>query len=196
MSEPLATLDDLEARLGRKLDAERAASLLVDASATVRAYAGQQFSAGTSTVRLKAHRGKVRLPQRPVVAVTAVDDVDGNTLSFTWDAGDSVIVAGSGGALNAFEIEPFRTGRPVWVDVTYDHGFDAVPDDIVAVVCQVAGRAYGTPSTEAGTTQETLGSYSYSTGSAAGAGPLGLLPDERAVLDRYRLVGGMATYGP
>lgn len=69
------------------------------------------------------------------------------------------------------------------------------PDAVRAVVCQVAGRAYGTASEAAGIQQESLGSYSFSTGAAAAAGPLGLLTDERAVLDRYRRVARSVQVG-
>lgn len=75
-----------------------------------------------------------------------------------------------------------------------DNEADA-PDAVRAVVCQVAGRAYGTASEAAGIQQESLGSYSFSTGAAAAAGPLGLLADERAVLDRYRHVARSVQVG-
>jgi hypothetical protein len=66
-----------------------------------------------------------------------------------------------------------------------------VPADIFAVICQIVGRALGRPADEAGITQESIGSYSYSVGAAAAAGAVGLLNDERAVLDRHRIVVGV-----
>jgi hypothetical protein len=50
------------------------------------------------------------------------------------------------------------------------HGYETLPDDLVGFVCQVAGRAYATPATDGGVSQETLGAYSYTIGSAAAAG--------------------------
>lgn len=62
-----------------------------------------------------------------------------------------------------------------------------VPADVVAVVCQIVGRALGTSAAAGAIQQESLGSYSYSIGSAAAAGPLGMLPSERETLDRHRV---------
>lgn len=181
----LATLDDLEARLGSTPDEDRAQAVLDDVSATVRAYTGQTFTLDTTTDRLRARNGGVNLPQRPVVDVTAVDSVDGDTIEFTWDAGSFVALAGFD-PLRAFEVEPFRINRALWVDVTYEHGYETVPADIVAVVCQMAGRAYGRTPDTTGVTQESIAGYSYSVGGAAAAGPMGMLADERRILDLYR----------
>ena len=62
----------------------------------------------------------------------------------------------------------------------------------MAVVCQIAARAFGRPADQTGVSSETIGQYSYQVGGAAAAGPVGMLADERAVLDRYRRVGGTA----
>lgn len=179
----LASRSDLEARLGRALagdDATRADALLDDASAAVRAYTGQTFEAGSSTVRVRARGRSVRLAQRPVTAVSAVKDVDGNDVGFDWYAGST------------FTIDAAPLGG--WLDVTYDHG-GAIPDVVKAVVCQVAGRAFGSKAEQAGYTSESVGGYSYAVGTAAAAGPLGLLDDERRALDPYRVVGTSAVLG-
>jgi hypothetical protein len=180
----LATIDDLEARLGSTVDEDRAQAVLDDVSATVRAYTGQNFTLEETTARLRARDGRVRLPQRPVTDVSAVTNVEGSTLVFSWDAGDSVNLAGFEDA-RAFEVVPFTTRTP-WVDVTYTHGYETVPADVVAVVCQMAGRAYGRTPDTTGVTQESIAGYSYSVGAAAAAGPMGMLSDERRVLDLYR----------
>lgn len=182
----LATTDDLAERLGITLDDDRAQAVLDDVSAVVRAYTGQTFDLiEDHTVRLRARNGSVRLPQSPVIEVTAVANVDGDSIEFTWDAGSSVEIAGLGSPLNAFEVEPFRNRAP-WVDVTYSHGYNTIPADVKAVVCQMAGRAYGRTADTAGVTQESIAGYSYSVGAAAAAGPMGMLPDERRILDAYR----------
>lgn len=190
---PLATLDDLQDRIGRTLDgddATRALAILDDASAAVRSYTGQTFTQETTTDRFQPKNGAIRLPQRPVTAVTAVENIDGDPVSFTWDHGTLVNLGGYG-YLNSFEVEPFRNRRP-YLDVTYTHGYETIPADIVAVVCQIAGRAYGRQLEDAGMQSESIVGYSYSLGVAAAAGGLGMLNDERAVLDRYRVVGGSA----
>lgn len=192
----LATLDDLEARLGSPInenDQLRMSALLQDASATVRDYCGQTFTlVEDETIRLSVKRRMVKLPQRPVVDVSAVQDVNGNDVLFTWENGDRLEVAHN---LDAWSFEQWAGGIK-WVDVTYTHGSDPVPDQIIAVVCSVALRAFGREATDSGVTQETIGSYSYGYGSTAGAGPLGLLQDERRVLDRYRRQASSVTVSP
>jgi hypothetical protein len=182
--ELLASADDLSGRLGRGLTAaesDRAELLLADASAAVRSYTGQHISRNETTSRLRVKGGTVRLPQRPVIDVSSVTDLDGDPVGMTWLAGDRLVV------LNTYGYE--------WVDVTYTYGYEEIPGEIVAVVCQIAGRAFGRPPDETGMQSETIGQYSYTVGAAAAAGGLGLLSDERAVLDRYRRVGGTAWVG-
>lgn len=182
--DPLATVDDLQSRLvGTVDDPVRVEALLRDASAAVRAYTGQQISAGESTARLQMRSGRARLPQQPVAAVTAVADVNGNGIVFQWVAGQFIDVRNI----------PVANASDGWwrrvshVDVTYEHGYEEVPDDIIAVVCQMAGRALGTSADQSGVQQERIVSYSYTVGAAAANGAVGMLAGERAVLDRYRL---------
>jgi hypothetical protein len=209
---PLATAADIEARLGRSLSADetgRVEALLVDASAAVRGYTRRSFTTGTSTVRLRARGGQLRLPQRPVSSVTSVkwvangvattvtpfwfdgldtvylrwagyqsnwggawgDDFDGASggLGYRWD---------SGGGLHTAH-------QPVF-EVVYVHGADAAPDEIVAVACNIVLRAFGHRPDQGALQSESIQGYSYQVGSAGAAGPLGLLPDEKATLDRHR----------
>lgn len=182
MTTRLATPDDLTRRMGITVESERALELLADASAAVISYTGQQFVRATTTVQVRVPSDwKVRLGQLPVHDVDAVTDLNDNQLLFTFDGIDTVHVTVN---LDSFSFEPWTS--PIrTVNVTYDHGFDAIPDDIVAVVCQVAGRAYGTAPQDTGAAREQLGDWSYSAGAAASSGALGLLLPERAVLDRY-----------
>lgn len=197
MSEPLAEIPDLIERLGRDLtDTEnvRAAALLRDASAAVRAAAwGQTISRETSTGALIYVRdGLALLPQGPVVSVDEVKNDDGDDLSYVWRSGSKVWVAT--GLLNSWELEPWRVGIPLQpIVVTYTHGYDPVPLDVVAVVCQVAARALGSTPDSSAIAQESLGGYSYMTGAggvsqqaALASAGFGLLPAEVAVAMRYR----------
>ncbi len=189
----LATLEDVECRMGRTLteaEADRLGCLLDDASAAVRAYTGQYFTVATTTARIKAKGGAIRLPQRPVIAVTSVANTTGTTLLHTWDAGQQVWLSSSMLVVNG---PSYHGRRPQYVDVTYTHGYATVPADIVAVVAQMAGRALGTTPAEGGVQSETIGGYNYSLGAAAAAGGLGMLPAERSVLDRYKLPVGSIT---
>jgi hypothetical protein len=136
----------------------------------------------------------VNLPQRPVVDVSAVTDADGNDVLFVWDGGGFLPLSGLGSPLR-WDVEPFTTRAP-WVDVTYSHGYETVPADIVAVVCQIVGRAFGRTADATAVTQESIAGYSYSIGGAAAQGPLGLMQNEREVLDRYRRPIGVIRVAP
>lgn len=200
----LASLDDLEVRLNRNLTPDQqglAAQFLSDASAAVRLYTGQTFTQVVDdVVRLKFRNGKVRLPQRPVTAVTAVtatawDGSETPVLWRWWDGLQDVTVFPN--VPNFFAFEPFRTDVTN-VTVTYTHGYEAdeLPPALVGIVVQVVGRALGTDVIQTGITQESIGGYSYSLGAAAAAGGFGLLPAEKDMLDVFRRVGGAVTVGP
>lgn len=187
----LISAADLEARLGRDLtetEENRVDALLADVTAAVTAYTGQSFTTETTTQRVKI-RGAgseafVILPQRPVSAVDTVEDMNGTTLPvWTWDEGDRVYLSRQ--VWSDFQWEPYR--RPLnFVKVTYTHGHDSVPADVVGVAASMALRALGLDPLESSITQEAVDGYMYQRGSAGAAGGFGLLPDERAVLDRYR----------
>lgn len=196
--DPLFTVDDVEARLGRTLTVDetaRADALIADVSAAVRFRTRQQLTEATSTdVRLRVRRGRIRLPQRPVTAVTAVTDIAGNPLMFTW-LGDDVVQVQTN--LDAFSCVPWRNGIAA-VDVTYTHGYadDELPDVLVGVCCSIFARAIGRDPRDAGVTTEQVAGYSYTLGSAGAAGAFGLLPDERTILDSFRRPAGFVQIGP
>lgn len=195
MAEPLATSDDVVERLGRALTTKEAAkveALILDASSAVIAYSGQTFALHETTALLPVRNRAVRLPQRPVTAVATAIDQFGNHLPFIWIAGDSIITLASSTWINSFELNILPWTRLTKVSVTYTHGYYVIPDDVIGVVCQIVGRALGTPSTDAGMTSETISNYSYTIGAAAGSGPFGMLPDEKRILDRYRVLAGPA----
>lgn len=191
MADPLATVEDVEVRIGRPItsidERQRIEALLRDASAAVRLYTGRQFSTGSVTDRLRVwNDGAVHLP-REVTAVTAVASIDGLSVGHTWDGMERVYV----GLPDQFDVEPLVLPNSGVVDVTYTIGTSTVPDAIVAVVAQIAARAFGTPADGSGRQQESIAGYSYSVGTAAASGGVGMLAGEKAVLDRYRRVGGV-----
>lgn len=189
----LATSYDCELRLGRALsstEARRVDVLLADASATIRAYTGQTISQDTTTDRVKVRRTKIRLPQRPVTAVDAIADRNGTALTYTWLGGDEIQL-GLLSSLYDWAWEAWSTELGA-VDVTYTHGHDPIPDDVVGVCASVALRALGQTPTESGFTARSIEGYSEQFGSTGAAGPFGLLPDERFILDRYRRRAGYA----
>lgn len=128
---PLASPADA-ARLGYTLPVGQEMEMLARASARLRRAAGQQITRTTSTVRLTSWRGHVVLLSPPVSAVTAVLQVkwDGTTTAATgwlWDGYDRVNrVCGD-------------------VIVTYTHGLEPLPDELLDLVCSVASRLGATP---------------------------------------------------
>lgn len=188
--DPLITVDDLDARGVSITDAARAEAVATDVSASIRAYTGQTITRVTDDeARLRVRSRVLRLPQRPVAAVSSVANTSGHELAFAWDAGDTVTF-GADSALYAFEVEPFRT-REFWVDVVYTHGYETIPDDIIAVACALAAKALAQEPGGAGVTQETAGPFSRSF-----ASPMGLGAPERSILDRYRRPLGLIRVGP
>ena len=74
---PLATIAEVQARLGRVLTAgetTQANAWLADASAMFVQRAIQKFEVGNSVVRLFPRDGIVRLVQRPVIEINEVTD--------------------------------------------------------------------------------------------------------------------------
>jgi hypothetical protein len=192
----LASSRDVEERLDRDLSpAEmlRIEKLLADVSATVRGYTGQQFEQVARTTRVRVRNGVVVLTQRPVVSVATVAAVDGSDVDFTWDGLDRVTLWPAAG-IDWFERNYPANGISV-VDVTYTAGTATVPDEVRAVVVQMAARAFGRASDDSGLQSETIAGYSYAVGAAGAAGAAGMMNDERSVLDRYRRVGGVAWTG-
>ena len=184
----LATIQDLEATLGRVLVGDpdrvtRVERVLEMASAVVRTYTGQFFELVTDedVVLFANSEGWYRLPERPVVDVTAIADQDAVDLASTY-AFDGE------GWLRYSPMLP-QAPKPMWtftsVAVTYSHGYVEIPADVVMVVCSMAGRTVSNPS---GIRSEMVGDYSVTytipgTGEALG---LALSRPEMDVLRSYR----------
>lgn len=151
MSNPtLASEADVVSALGRALTSEealRVPDMLVKASDLFRGRAGQLFTPGTSTVRLKVNGGEVRLAQSPATTVLAVTDDDGTAVEFT-----------------RFEqVLTVQMRSHEFVRVTYEHGADEVPDLVRTTVADVVARVLSIdPAARAGFTQvqETTGPFS------------------------------------
>lgn len=197
----LITQEQFEDRLGRELTAAEEArfpGLSADASAKIRAYTGQTFDLVEDDEYVGRPVGtKVRLPQRPVLAVTSVTAVG------YGGVGDIVLpeVGGWGwDGLDLVEIYPMA-GR-VWVNmpeawddadgpntylIVYDHGYAAAPDIVVAVGFDMLSRTLLSPSMTPGLTSERIGQYSYQMGQFPGGGTAGasviLTEADKAMLD-------------
>lgn len=176
----------------------------------IREYLEQEVTYHASDVVYLDGNGKtkIRLPERPVVDVTRVEEGLGGTSWTELDA-DNYFVRKS---------ILIRWDGAVWcvgdanLRVTYDHGyytgdidsdvsdsdFDPlnVPSDLVLVALSLARRMYENMGSEveslgAGNIkQETIGSYSYTLSSAAeAAAGVTMLKAEMAVLDSYKFRG-------
>ncbi|GIG63616.1 hypothetical protein Lfu02_79880 [Longispora fulva] len=159
---PLATAEQLAARLQRDLDRATADQALAGASALIRAIARQRLDyAADDTVILVGGERVLTLPERPIdetVPLMVVELAD-------WDgAADLVLVAGrdyvrTGDQLTrgwpawyagATRLQgwPYHRPRGIWaprVRVTYSHGHLVIPDHIVALVLDVAQGYYLNP---------------------------------------------------
>ena len=170
----LATITDVEARLGRSLtvsEYQKADAFLQDASAIFVQRAIQKFIVGESTVRLYPKDGVVRLVQRPVLEIISVKDIDGIEIDYTWDGRQSL-----------YDLGDFRG-----VTVNYEHGSDDIPPDVVAVVAGMVARTLSiSPDAAAGVTQQTVGPFSQSYAAWAVGAQVMMSPAEMKVADYYR----------
>lgn len=160
-STPLATPSDAEAFACGDVSEP----FLAKASVRVREFTKQQISAGISTVQ--AEGPTVRLAQRPVRSVLSViDQATGKPAAHTLRG--SVVDTGRAGAYL----------------ITYEHGFDPVPESVVELVCEIAARLQGlSPALRAGMQQGTAGSMSGSFGWDSHTGVANLTSAEK---DRLR----------
>jgi hypothetical protein len=170
----LATIADVEARLGRALtggETSQATAWLVDASAMFVQRAVQKFEVSESTVRLFPRDGIVRLVQRPIIEIVSVTDIDGVEIDYTYDGHQSIYELG--------------TYSPVIVN--YDHGSADIPDDVVAVVAGMVVRTLLVPDdAAAGIQQQSVGPFSQSFAAWAVGRQVLMSPSDIEVANYYR----------
>lgn len=174
----LASKEDVEAALGRDLTSEedaRVGAILDKLSELFRRESGQQFTPGTSTVRLKVNGGRVYLPQRPVTEVTSVKDDAGADVAH--DRHDQWLTV------------PMVSHE--FVTVTYSHG-GTVPDvvrtsvaDAARQVLMIAPAAVGGVTQRGTTTGPFSGQESYATWAQGGSARLS--PDDVALARSFRV---------
>lgn len=196
----LAQLSDVEDRYDGTIataDQPRVLKKLADASAVVRRFTRQQFTKSQTTERIRPVGYKLKLPQAPVVSVDSVAIVDvlqqGNLLplpiaAWLWDGGQEIWL-GMGAVINLAEdvVDWFRTSTPL-ISVTYTHGYDTVPDVVVAVVCSMVIRTLDVPGSTAMQSQ-TVGPFGYRLSQAAQDGIMALSSSEQTLLRDFRRQG-------
>lgn len=170
----LATIADVEARLGRSLTAgetSQATAWLSDASAMFVQRAVQKFEVSESTVRLFPRDGIVRLVQRPIIEIVSVTDIDGTEIDYTYDGHQSIYELG--------------TYSPVIVN--YEHGSATIPDEVVAVVAGMVVRTLLVPDdAAAGIQQQSVGPFSQSFAAWAVGRQVLMSPSDIEVANYYR----------
>lgn len=126
---PLATAADLQALKVDVSDLEAVAVTLDAVSSAIRAAAGVPINLATSTVRFWTEPARrLELPARPVRQVHAVK-LDGVEIT-DWKL--------RGSSLWRSVAWHQRGAVPSEVEVTFTHGYDPVPADIVRLTCVLA----------------------------------------------------------
>lgn len=158
---PLATAADLEAAMGRTLDAAQADMALRRASARVRRHTRQDITLAVGdTITLGGGDRVLRVPQRPLVVDSSnpltVTELFGLTsVEYPCLEGRDYIRLGTELTRGDPWYAPTRLmgwpwNRPagVWapqVRLTYSHGYTDVPEDIVDVVLDLASMNLSNP---------------------------------------------------
>lgn len=191
-----AEVSDVEALLGPLTSVERRqVRLHLDlVSDAMRGVMGQTITVGSSTVELSGTWDRVlRLPERPVTAVTSVTVNGVELLEGTgWTLTPRGLRRGTVAQWGEYTGTPGAVGGtvPNWggpdttIGVDYTHGYTVVPGDLKAVCLGSMERRLSTP---AGVRSETLEDYQVTYMSeAAMAGPVSFTDDDRRILGRYQ----------
>lgn len=128
---------------------ESAQQALDEATGLIQDHCRQELVHATTTVALSPYNvSQVRLPQRPVIAVTSVAD-DGRTLlSGQWRlVGDTLCSVGR-----------YWCGP---VTVTYEHGYTDIPITLRTTCLQVAARIFENPRGMIANAESTTGNRSW-----------------------------------
>lgn len=189
MPTALATVTDVEDIAGPVPSAshDRIDRLIAKVSAMVRRYTGQTFDAVEGdVVTIRPRNGYLRLPQRPVTAVTSVT-IDATALD---PAGYAFTVNGNLSLVNPTLWDLATQGSVEWlwppvpVTVTYDHGYAEPPLDLSMVVAERVATMwrFGVDGTAAEAIDGYSAHYQRPTGGA-------WTPEHKMVLDSYRRSG-------
>lgn len=157
----------------------RAAALIADASALARLEAKNDFDLVTDdTIVLRTNAGKLVLPNPPIVSIGSVvglGDTNFQLPAGTWqfDGIDTIHLLGHSWVINLPE-EWAGDWAGQTYRVTYTHGYDVVPPEIVATIARMVLRCLASPSQAEGVTGEQIGQYSYQMSQAMGSSGSGV----------------------
>lgn len=171
------TVNELSAFMGKDFteqEAAQAAILIDTVTALIEDEAGVSFThipADTIIIQADGH-GIIELNSRPINDVGPIFSMDGEEFT-EWE------FDGMQAVYNFFPLQV--------VELTYDHGFEAIPARIKAVALGACSRVMYNPS---GLRQETVGAISVTYPGIGGeAGTINFSDLERKVLARYAGTG-------
>ncbi len=191
----LTDATEIERRLGRPLtqpEAARVDALLEDASGLVRGYTRRDFrSVDDAEAVLRAQQGEIRLPQRPVRAVSSVVALgaggapDLPVVGWQFDGVDLIRVLVDGPVINmpAIWYDEDLTAYPGTYRVVYSYGDAEVDPAVIAVVARMVLRTLTAPTMAGGMTGETIGPYSYRTDGSSIGSAVTMLDEDRTMLN-------------
>jgi hypothetical protein len=147
-----ASTDELAARLGLTLTEDeetRAETLLGLASELIQSETGQtiELVEDDELTRNGSASPRLRLPERPVVEVSAVE-LDGDALleGTDWYLDGDELVRTHGTISGPFGPFGFGWGGPeAELAITYSHGFDPIPGAVKAACLEVVVRVWTNP---------------------------------------------------
>lgn len=180
---PLASVEDvcelegIEVTSLSDLQRGKIEALLKYASAYVRRATGQIFTRTTTKIRVPSGtRWTDRLPQKPVIGITKIETIHGNDITGAYTVNG---VWGSQSGCNTYFNED--------VFVTYEHGYDDIPDHIVGIIVGMVARTMNiSKAARTGVASQQIGEYMISFSGWAQGGNLTLSPSESRELARYR----------
>lgn len=188
------TMQDVADFLQIEVDEPSCERAIAEATAAIQNYTRQTlYQVIDDVLTLDVDEGQVKLflPQLPVTSVDQVVE-DGDVLVVTDD-----YKLGRSGILH--RVGSYWYPGVQTVEVTYTHGYEDIPPDIIAVATRAAARAYqaGLLSADSsgvpGIASKGLGDYSVSFQATSGAeAAMGasaarmLLQSEKEILDYYR----------
>jgi hypothetical protein len=195
---PLATADDISARLGRALtdaEATRAVPLLGDASAQIRRYCRRDFLLHVDEeVVLFGHDSLILLPQYPVQSVSSVVAIGGGMGLpdvpipwYTFDSIRTIRIDPGHGIINLPEVWWTSSLYPGTFRIVYSFGYTAYPDDVNMVCANAVLGVLTAPTMAAGVIGETIGPYSYRLERGGGGVAVALTSADLAALKDYRI---------
>jgi hypothetical protein len=176
--DPFITATDVSDYLGRTVTGDPAAIIATEAACDIcRTVAEQQFNRGTTTASYDGTGGDALLLGETPVWSAGTVVVTGGTVTDYMVTRNGLLLRGSAGS------DP----RPIWpmgrqnVVVTYDHGYDVVPQDVRMVAISVASRLV----VQGLASEEQIGDVriKYAT-----AGATDLTNGERFILSKYRQI--------